>query len=227
MTTFTTIRDGQFAQVVSTRDREINGVFTTAREQFEALLQEGETYIDGGYSRTEYKLVDGQPVELSAEERTQPPKPPSASKLMMMLAKDVKKSGISTTMTIENNLDNWTKDDAVEAIYQVAGRARARNIAPGYLIEQEYQRLIVLVDKWITQGSDVNQVPAMLQSYATHSHQTLSDAANTIVQASLDYDDLLARIYDKRHEAMAVINTATDNFYDVAKPFINQLEGMT
>jgi hypothetical protein len=146
---------------------------------------------------------------------------------MMMLAKDVKKSGISTIMTIENNLDNWTKDDAVEAIYQVAGTARARNIAPGYLIEQEYQRLIVLVDKWITQGSDVNQVPAMLQSYATHSHQTLSDAANTIVQASLDYDDLLARIYDKRHEAMAVINTATDNFYDVAKPFINQLEGMT
>ena len=137
MTTFTTIRDGKLAQIVTKQDREIDGVSMTAREQFEALLQEGESYIDGEYSRTEYKLVDGKPVELTAEERIEPTEPPSPEKLMMMLAKDVKKSGISTIMTIENNLEDWTKDDAIEAIYQCAGRARARSIAPGYLIEQE------------------------------------------------------------------------------------------
>jgi hypothetical protein len=226
MPVFTIIKNGQLGRVVVKADKNIDDVIYTAYQQVLDEIVEGETWLTGAYSKDFYKLVEGQPVELTDTELSAPrikPNKPGADALVDILAADLKTAGIATVSTLPPNAD-WTKDDAINAINQAAGRVRTRNVSPGNLLVMEYERLIIEVRYWIAAGRDANNVPRMLNSYATNYGHTPSAAADIIVAASDAYDDLLYVTYDKRHEGAAAVDAAQIDFAGVAQPFINYLD---
>jgi hypothetical protein len=235
MPIFTIIKNNIQQGVITKRDiivqEEIEGemvdVLKTAEERVIENLGVGESYVVGAYSKAEYKFVDDLPVELTQAEidSRAPAKPPSAEELIKLESVELAEAGFATKNSIPFP-DEWTKQDAINAINQAAGRARSRSVSHGNLLVMEYERLIIQVNTWIADGRDSLVVPAMLNSYATHSGMTATAAADHIVAASDAYDTLLATTYDKRHEGAAAVMAASSDFATNAQPFIDYLDAL-
>jgi hypothetical protein len=223
MPVFTIIKDNVQKCIVTKRATELK----TAEERVTESLNTGESYVTGAYPKSLYKFVDGLPVELTQTEidARKPIKPPTAEELIKQESEEAAAAGFATKTSMPFP-EFWTKQDAINAINQAAGRARSRAVSNGNLLVMEYERLIKQVNTWIAGGRDSLIVPAMLNSYATHSGMTATAAADYIVAASDAYDTLLATTYDKRHEGAAAVNAATENYATTAQPFIDYLDGL-
>jgi hypothetical protein len=199
----------------------------TAESKLESILLDGETFLSGPYPVSQFKIVEGKPVELTDQEKEarQPLKKANAKTLFYELSEDLAVAGVSTTSTLPPQA-RWLKQDAINAINQAAGRARSRGVSQGNLLVMEYERLIIQVNDWIANGRDSAVVPGMLNSYSTHSGMTATNAADYIVAASDAYDTLLANTYDKRHQGTAAVNAATEDFAVVAQTYIENLDAL-
>lgn len=217
MSYFTVIQNDQLGQIIKCNTDKID-----------ALVPANSSYIAGAFSRDQYKWENGEVVQLSNAEKAALPrtKNRTVKHKVSELAQHICIAGTATTAALPANPNDWTKQDAINAINQAAGRARTRAISQGNLLVMEYERLITQVRLWISDGRNQNAVPAMLASYALHSGLPVSGAADHIVAASDNYDALLAVTYDKRHAGASDINAASSNFASIAQPFIDYLDAL-
>jgi hypothetical protein len=218
MPAFTIVKDGL-----------LGAVLILTGEDVPTNLQTGETYIEGAYPPDLFKLVNGVVTELDNAELADLGQQRRAAKLqpargIKSMVHGLKVAGYHTEKSLPAT--DWTQADALLAIALAAGRVRTRSVTPGNLLVMEYERLIIEVRPWIAIGRDANNVPRMLNSYATNYGHTASEAADIIVAASDAYDDLLFNTYDIRHAGAAAVLAASEDFASVAQPFINQLDAL-
>lgn len=115
-------------------------------------------------------------------------------------------------------------DEAKVLIDVAAGNARSSFIAEGELVEQEYALAEQEVIVWREAGSPANNVPQSISVWATPTGMTDEQAAQGIETAAQSLRDVLLSIRSIRLAGKAAIDNASDNFADVAQPFIDQLD---
>ena len=233
---FTVIKDGGQQLYIATKFDTfsyelIDGVqvetVITAESKVQNMLQAGESYLVGAYPITQFKIVDGLPVELTASEQEErlPPKKPNAKKMFYNLTANLSAAGTPTIDALPN-AENWTQVDAVNAINQAAGRARFRNVSQGTLVNEEYQLTANQVQAWRTAGSPANDVPPTLSSWATASGMSTELAAQNIEATAAAYNSALESIRDTRLNGNAAVNAASSDFATVAQTYIDTLDAL-
>jgi hypothetical protein len=227
---FTIIKNGQLRRVVVKADKNIDDVIYTAYQQVLDEIVEGETWLTGAYSKDFYKLVEGQPVELTDTELSAPrikPNKPGADTLVDILAADLKTAGIATVSTLPPNAE-WTKSDAKNAIDQAAGRARFRMASVGVFVDEEYTQTELAVQQWRLDGSPANGVPDEVACWAEAQTPpwTNEAAAQDIEYNALGFKYMIALIRRHRLIGKCAVDAAQIDFAGVAQPFINYLNGI-
>ena len=113
-------------------------------------------------------------------------------------------------------------------IDRAAGRARARFVSTGQLIEEEYREAEKAVQEWRATGSPADQVPEEISAWIDAANMTAEDAATDIEQTALAWKQVLTQIRTIRLTGKAAIDNATDDaeFMAVAQPYIDQLSAL-
>lgn len=127
-------------------------------------------------------------------------------------------------LAINNAPKSASSDDAKNLIDVAAGSARAAFIADGALVEQEYALAESEVIAWRDAGSPSEQVPQSISAWATATGMTDEQAAQGIESAAQSMRSVLLSIRTIRLAGKAAVDNASDNFADVAQPFIDQLD---
>ncbi|AGH44547.1 hypothetical protein [Paraglaciecola psychrophila] len=206
---FTVLREDNSIRNISCPENEIGNQIET-----------GEVISDKFYSNELYKY-DGFDFILKSEDEK------VLSKTLAKRVSELEIQLLQAGIALQNHRETYksmSRNACVDLINQAAGRARTRAVSQGNLLVMEYERLIIQVNTWIAAGRDSADVPGMLNSYATHSGMTATNAADYIVAASDAYDTLLANTYDKRHQGAAAVNAATEDYAVVAQTYIDYLD---
>lgn len=135
-----------------------------------------------------------------------------------------------------NGLPSWTdvpeqpasvrKKRSKSAIDASAGRARARFVSTGQLIEEEYREAEKAVQQWRSAGSPPDQVPEEISAWIDAANMTAEEAATDIEQTALAWKQVLTQIRTIRLTGKAAVDNAADDsdFMAVAQPYIDQLD---
>lgn len=120
-----------------------------------------------------------------------------------------------------------TADKAKNLIDKAAGNARARFIAEGWEVVEEYRLAQQEVAAWRDVGSPAGDVPLSISTWATAQGMTDEDAAQGIEAAATNFESLLLSIRAIRLAGKGALDQATENFDSVAQPYIDQLDAIT
>jgi len=124
----------------------------------------------------------------------------------------------------DKETNSISSSEAKKSIDFAAGNARVRFIADGYLIEQEYALVEQEVIAWRDAGSPIEAVPQSISAWSTATGMTVEQAAQGIEAAAQSLKGVLLSIRTIRLAGKSAIDNASENFADVAQPFIDQLD---
>lgn len=116
--------------------------------------------------------------------------------------------------------------EAKNAIDVAAGNARARFIAQGWEVVEEYRLAQREVEAWRAAGSPSNSVPASITTWASAEGMTDEQAAQGIEAAASNFEQLLISIRGLRLSGKAAVDNAGGDFMAVAQPFIDHLDSI-
>jgi len=127
---------------------------------------------------------------------------------------------------VASKLPQVNSDQAKNMIDVAAGNARARFIAQGWEVVEEYRLAQREVEAWREAGSPSNDVPASITTWATAEGMTDEQAAQGVEAAAVNFETLLLNIRGLRLAGKAAVDNASDNFMTAAQPFIDQLDAI-
>lgn len=119
-----------------------------------------------------------------------------------------------------------SKDHVKNLIDFAAGKARLRFVSSGELVEQEYRLALHKSVEWIASGMSGTPHES-ISDWAVVAGLTNEEAAQSIIDTSEQYEQLLTLIRRIRLEGKAAVDNAITDFDIVAKPFFDQLEAIT
>ena len=208
---------------------ELGGIVRGPTESAVAgLIPQGATVLAGAFPKSQYKLVAGEPVELSEDEALAkiPQSRNPWRRHAQWLTAELQQAGHGSGANLPVNHDEWTQTDARQAIDLAAGRARARVVSPGVNVADEYRLTQQQVSAWRAAGSPLDAVPATLQSWMDATGWDANTAATDIEQSAASMESALVAIRAQRLAGKAAVNAATSQIYDVALPFITALDAL-
>lgn len=235
MAHFTVIKDGIQLYIATKHDdvsyELVDGLqvksTVTAESKIQNMLQAGESYLVGAYPVTQFKIVNGEPVELTEQEQAerQPPKKPNPKQLVYNLSENLAIAGLPTTDNLPKVI-NWSKADAKNAIDQASGRARTRFVSQGNLQDMEYQLAERQVSEWRSAGSPENDIPDSLNVWATASGMTVELAAQNIETTAAQWQAALLGIRSLRLLGKAAVEAEQGDYIATAQTYISQLDAL-
>lgn len=184
-------------------------------------LPSNETAYEGNYVATAYDFNGTDFVE-NIKTQYMPPVLRKPEDLLMSLVEQLQQSGY--TLQLHQDLI-VTKSQAKTAIDQAAGRARARIVSAGLLIDQEYALTEKEILAWQAAGSHANDIPPTLQTWVDATGMTPELAAADTLAVANQYVIALRAIRHIRLTGKAAVDTATD-FAATAQTYINQLDAL-
>ena len=110
----------------------------------------------------------------------------------------------------------------------VVGKARARYVSAGQLIEEEYHLTRQQTLAWRAAGSLADSVPASIQAWADAAGITAEEAAASIEQIATYWESVLLKVRQLRLAGKASVDASanTADFDAVAQVYIDQLDAM-
>lgn len=113
-------------------------------------------------------------------------------------------------------------------IDRAAGKARARYVSAGELVEQEYLQAKRATEAWRADGSPAGDIPADIQVWADAAGMTAEQAAQDIEATAAGWAQVLTAIRQIRLSGKSAIDAAPDatDYSDTAAPYIAQLDAL-
>lgn len=133
---------------------------------------------------------------------------------------------ISQSEALELASPALTAEAACSLIDESAGRARARYVADGAFIDQEYALVAADVKAWRDAGSPADSVPQTISAWADATGMTDDAAAANIEATSAQFSQLLAAIRTIRLTAKAMINEDSADIESIKTNAIAQLDAI-
>lgn len=138
------------------------------------------------------------------------------------LNKTIDNMGVKVAAIVEED----TKENAKAMIDLAAGRARTRYISDGALINLEYNQISKQVIDWRNLGSPADNVPVMITVRAETLSITVEDAAKSVEDASLNYENIINQTFSIRTIGKKAVDDAKKNFIKVAEKYVKQLDDL-
>ncbi|WP_162628802.1 hypothetical protein [Marinobacter bohaiensis] len=112
-------------------------------------------------------------------------------------------------------------------IDRAAGRARARFVSPGDLVEQEYREAERAAQQWQDAGEPSDAVPSEVQVWADAAGMSASAAAQDIIQTGHSWRGVLSQVRSIRLQGKAAVDAAADSDAEaVAQGHVDQLDAL-
>ncbi|WP_299940102.1 hypothetical protein [uncultured Microbulbifer sp.] len=114
---------------------------------------------------------------------------------------------------------------ALDLIDNTAGKVRLRFVPIGYGMTDEYARVKSEAQRFIEAGF-AGDVPAVVQTHAEVKGVAPREAAETILQAAIKWNNALDKIRDIRIKAKAQVEKAEEgaDYIAIARPFLDTLK---
>jgi hypothetical protein len=205
--------------ITSEADNDILRSIECRPEWASIQVQAGETLHNGNYCADEF-IFDG--VSFISREDIQPRLliQKSGKELAIDIIKQLRGAGNDLPMHDDTMT---TKIKAKRLIDQAAGRVRSRFASPGNMIAEEYNQAKRQSIWFLANISE--PVPPMIQSWATASSRTPTEAAQNIVNTGLEWEQVLNVTYHLRLIGKAAVDSSTiEEFKEIANSYINQLD---
>lgn len=123
--------------------------------------------------------------------------------------------------------DSERRAGAKGKIDQAAGRARARYVSPGDLVDQEYMAAEAAAKEYRDAGYPVDQAPPEVQTWADATGNTTQWAADDIIATGAQWRAVLRAIRTIRLEGKAAVDAAAgDAIETTAAQYVAQLDSM-
>lgn len=183
------------------------------------FINEGETAHLGNYNRIHFKFENGEFVELSEVEKV--PLTITTINSNQTGKTKVNRHGLKLLQDEFTDL-NLTFDEAKGVLDLSAGDARARIKSKGEFMNDEYDLLHSDVIKYRdTNGVDVGD---FLSCHAVNRELSVEQIAVAVEEQVSNYRNSLLQITTYRVQGIRALELATDNYYKVAKTFIDLLD---
>jgi phage repressor protein C with HTH and peptisase S24 domain len=209
------------AEDTESDDPETTPLETLINEFLVVELGEGETAHVGRFEGRFYTF-DGTEFTEKDEPDYQPPELRGFREILMLITQQLKDAGYF--LPLHKDLIQ-TKSDAKELIDQAASQACERFVSRGKFTVIEYQFVEQEVKQWRADGSLIENVPEMLQSwFDTGGFSTVEETALNIEQAAINFRTIIQSTRRIRLQAKKSVDDATvEDYKSVAEGYINQL----
>lgn len=186
-------------------------------------IQEGQTAVEGVYSRDKHKMEGGKPVLLSETELAQ--KPNLTIKKQKNGSIKYRLNRESQALMLDGPVDlDLSLSEAKNILDDTAGLVRAKFNSKGEFIDREYDFLSR--DAQLFAKSNGSDVGRFLRSYAEVEEIDIAIAASKILSKAEEFESLLFEIATIRRKGIKALNANKSDHQSILSTFVEQLRAL-